>query len=389
MKKRKKMNNKILLLLMLLTTILTGCWDVNEPERMLYINAIGIDYKDGQYEVYAQIISFANIAKSEQPTSDQPQAEVGFAKGKNEDEALFNLYRSIDQKVFWGHFSYLVISEEAMKNVKFSPVIDSFIRYRETRYKIWVYATKDPVQDVLLVRPVLNKAITLSKLGDPENSFKQESFIEPLNFRELIIGLDEPSHEVMIPLITVEENWESMKESIKAPVLSGVGVVTPNGFKGFISGDKARGIQWMTNKTKRGEVTFKSDGGDYVTMVIEKVEVKVDPIVDKEGVKFDIDVRLNAAVSTVEGKVTYDSLAKGIKKEVEKEIMVTYEEALKKDIDIYHLSEQLYRKNVKAWKKYHIDGKVELTNDSIRKLTVHIEKLDSDRKSIKETINKK
>ena len=147
------MNNKILILLMLLTTTLTGCWDVSEPERMLYINAIGIDFKDGQYEVYAQIISFANIAKSDQPTSDQPQAEVGFAKGKTEDEALFNLYRSIDQKVFWGHFSYLVISEEAMKNVKFSPVIDSFIRYRETRYKIWVYATKDPVQELLLVRP--------------------------------------------------------------------------------------------------------------------------------------------------------------------------------------------------------------------------------------------
>ena len=383
------MNNKILILLMLLTTTLTGCWDVSEPERMLYINAIGIDFKDGQYEVYAQIISFANIAKSDQPTSDQPQAEVGFAKGKTEDEALFNLYRSIDQKVFWGHFSYLVISEEAMKNVKFSPVIDSFIRYRETRYKIWVYATKDPVQELLLVKPILNKAITLSKLGDPENSFKQESFIQPLNFRELIIRMDEPSHEAMIPLITVEENWESMNESIKAPVISGVGVVTPNGFKGFISGDKARGIQWMTNKTKRGEVTFESDGGDYVTMVIEKVAVIVEPIVDKGGVKFDIDVRLNAAVSTVEGKVTYDSLAKGIKKEVEKEIMATYEEALKKDIDIYHLSEQLYRKNVKAWKKYHIDGKVELTNDSIRKLTVHIEKLDSDRKSIKEAIKKK
>ncbi|MBO0603482.1 Ger(x)C family spore germination protein [Sporosarcina sp. E16_3] len=383
------MNNKILILLILLTTTLTGCWDMSEPERMLYINAIGIDFKDGQYEVYAQIISFANIAKSDQPTSNQPQAEVGFAKGKTEDEAIFNLYRSIDQKVFWGHFSYMVISDEAMKNVKFSPVIDGFIRYGETPYKVWVYTTKGPVQDVLLVKPVLNKAVTLSKLGDPENSFKQESFIEPLNFRELIIRMDEPSHEAMIPLITVEENWESMTESIKAPVISGVGVVTPSGFKGFISGDKARGIQWMTNKTKRGQVTFESDGGHDVTMVIEKVEVKVDPIVNKEGVKFDIDVRLNAAVSTVEGKVTYDSLTKGIKKEVEKEIMVTYEEALKKDIDIYHLSEQLYRKNVKAWKKYHIDGKVELTNDSIRKLTVHIEKLDSDRKSIKETIKNK
>ena len=69
---------------------------------------------------------------------------MAYARGNTMDEALFKLYHSIDQKVFWGHFSYLVVSEEAMKNIKFSPVIDSFIRYRETRYKVWMYTTKDP-----------------------------------------------------------------------------------------------------------------------------------------------------------------------------------------------------------------------------------------------------
>ena len=76
----------------------------------------------------------------------------------------------------------------------------------------------------------------------------------------------------------------------------------------------------------------------------------------QEGVKFDIDVSLEATVSIVEGNVTTNHIQKEIKKEVEKEIMVTYEEALKKDIDIYHLSEQLYRKNLKVWKKYQIEG---------------------------------
>ena len=111
------------------------------------------------------------------------QAEVGHARGDTMDEAIHELYHSIDQKVYWGHFSYLVVSEEAMKNGKLSPVIDTFIRFKETRYHIWVYTTKDPVVDVLLVRPVLNKAITLSKLGDPVNSFEQESFVEPIDIR--------------------------------------------------------------------------------------------------------------------------------------------------------------------------------------------------------------
>ena len=116
------------------------------------------------------------------------QAEVGHAQGDTMYEALFKLYHSIDQKVYWGHLSYIVVSEKAMQKEILSPVIDSFIRFRETRYHIWVYSTKDSVEDVLLVRPVLNKAITLSKLGDPENSFEQESFIEPLDIRKLLLN---------------------------------------------------------------------------------------------------------------------------------------------------------------------------------------------------------
>lgn len=380
------MKRKILLSIILVVSLLSGCWDSNEPERMLYINGVGVDFIDGEYELYAQIIDFTNVAKTEQPPSDQPQMEVGFATGKTVDEAIFNLYHSMDQRVFWGHMSYLVVSEEVMKNVELSPIIDLFIRYRETRYQIWVYTTKDPVDELLLVRPVINRAITLSKLGDPENSFKQESFIDPINIRQLIIDMNEPPHEVRVPLIRIDENWESMKEAIKAPVIAGVGIATPNGFKGFIEGDKARGMQWMSNETARGQITFKLDNDQAITVNIEKVKVDIEPIVNKEEVSFDVNVELEATISVIEGDITIDEIRSHVIAKVEKEINATYEEALKKDIDIYRLSERLYRKDVKAWERVHKDGKIELKEDSIRKLHVKLARLDAKRKSFKETI---
>lgn len=380
------MKRKILLSILVLMTLLSGCWDSNQPERMLYINGIGVDFKDGEYELYAQIIDFTNVAKTEQPPSDQPQMEVGFATGKTVDEAIFNLYHSIDQRVFWGHMSYLVVSEEVMKNVELSPIIDLFIRYRETRYQIWVYITKDPVDEILLVRPVINRAITLSKLGDPENSFKQESFIDPINIRQLIIDMNEPPHEVKVPLIRIDENWKSEKESIKAPVIAGVGIATPNGFKGFIEGDKARGMQWMSNETARGQVTFKTNDDQAITVNVEKVKVVIEPVVSREEVSFDLNVELEATISVVEGEITIDEIRSHVIAKVEKEITATYKEALKKDIDIYRLSEWLYRKDVKAWGRMHKDGKLELKEDSIRKIHVKLARLDATRKSFKETI---
>ncbi|MDV6377311.1 Ger(x)C family spore germination protein [Sporosarcina sp. GW1-11] len=381
------MNKRILVMIVLLLTFLSGCLDMNEPERMLYVNGIGIDFKDGKYELYTQFVNFSNTAKSEQPIDvEAVQAEIGHATGETMDEAIFELYHSVDQKIYWGLMTYIVVSEEVMVNRKLSPVIDAFIRFKETRYQIWVYATKDSVQDVLLIRPVLNASLTLSKLSDPKNSFKQESFIEPVDFRRVIVGLNEPSHEVNIPLVSVEENWQSLNGTIKAPVLSGVGVVTPTSFKGFISGDKALGIQWMSSKMKRGQVTFKLDGGNYFTMIIDHVEVKIKPIVQKGEVKFDIDVQLETSVSSIGGKITKAQIRKEIKKVIKNDIQATYQEALEKDIDIYNFSNVLYRKNVKEWKKYHKDGELDLTEDSIRNLKVTITNLTSERKSYEETI---
>lgn len=384
--KLKRKSNYLLLLLLLLTVLLYGCWDDEQPERMLYINGIGVDFKNGQYEVYAQIISFANIAKSDQPPGDEPQAEVGHAKGDTMDEAIYELYHSVDQKVYWGHFSYIVISEEVMKKEKLNPIIDSFIRYRDTRYQIWVYTTKNPVQDVLLVRPVINRAVTLSKLGDPENSFQQESFIQPVNIRKLIIQLNEPSHEALIPLIDVEENWRSSKGAIKAPVLAGVGAVTDKGFKGFLEKGDVRGIQWMSNGMKRGEVTFEANGGDFLTIIIDHLKVKIEPVVNAGRVKVDVEVKLNATVYLVQGNPTISEIEEGIKEEIKKEIMDTYLAAMQKKIDVYRFSEKLYRSDLKAWKQVQHEGEVELTEDTIRKLTVKIEKLVSERKSLRETI---
>lgn len=386
--KKSKMNKRILILVIVLTTLLTGCWDVKAPERMLYFHGMGLDYKDGKYEVYAQIIDFTTTAKNEQPITNVPQAEVGHASGKTINEAVFNLYHSMDEMVLWGFFSYVILSEEVLKNGRANQVIDAFIRYRETRYQIWVYGTKDPVKDILLTTPNLNRSISLSKLGNPENSYEQESFIKPINFRTLIIGLNEPSYEIGIPFVTISK-WKTEKETKNEVELSGVGVLSPKSFKGFIPAEKASGLQWMTNDTKRGEVTSKvgPNEDEHFTVVVDKVNVKVKPIVNKDKVKFDVHIKLDFNISEFKDKVSIDEIRKEVIKEVEKEVKDTYEEGLENDIDIYRLSEHLYRKNIKAWKKFQKNGKVELNEDSI-KLKVEINKIKSQRKSFKETIDK-
>lgn len=379
---------KSIVLCLVLVALLSGCWGDNEPERMLYIHGFGIDYEDDEYKIYSQIINFKNVAKSDQPSADPNQSEVGYASGKTIDEAIFKLYNSADKKIFWGHLTYIILSEKALKNGAMNSVIDTLIRYRETRYQVWLYSTDDPVEDVLLTIPIINTAITLSKLGDPMNSYEQESLVEPVDIRRMIIGLNEPGHEMVIPYFSITENWETATGKDKIAQLSGVGLITPKAFKGFIKGENINGLKWMNEKTKRAEVTFSlnDDEEDVMSVILQKIKVKVKPVVEGDSVKFDIDVEMQGEVSAIPIKIKKDDIRKKAEQEIKKQIEETYKEALALDVDIYRLSEYLYRKDVKAWKRIQQNGKVELAEDSIRTLNVKITELASGRKTFVETI---
>jgi len=382
------MKKKIVLLSSLLTSlILSGCWDVTEPQKMYYVDGLGIDYKDGQYEIYLQLISFSDVVKSENFTPQAAPAEVGQSKGKTLEEALFKLFRSIDQKVFWGHMTYIIFSEEAMKDKNTVPIIDTVLRYRETRYQIWTYCTQDPIKDILLVTPILNKPLTTSKLSNPLNTEDKETFVEPVNFRNLVIGLNEPNYEIGIPYVTINKDWGTEDRQEQETAFIGIGVLSKDGFKGFIKNDAARGTQWMHDRTQRGETTFKLEENDYLTTTLEKIKVNIKPIVKNDQVTFDVEITLNARINGFKTKVSEEEIRKKLIKEVKKEIRTTYKEALAKDIDIYRLSEHLYRKNVKVWKKLEEDGKIPLTPSSISKLEININQLKSGRKTFTRTIN--
>ncbi len=385
------MRKKTIFLLFLVVTLLSGCWDASEPQKMFYIHGVGIDFKDDEYEIFMQIIDFSTVAKSERPNPNPQatQAEIGRAKGKTMEEAFFKLYRSIDQKVFWGHMTYLILSEEAMNSEHAIPIIDSFLRHRETRYHIWAYCTQDPIEEILLITPIINKSLTASKLSNPLSTNAQESLVEPINLRKLIIGLNEPSHEVSLPLVTINKNWQTTNQSSEETALTGVGVLSKDGFKGFIKDEAVRGMQWMNNETKRGELTFKLDGEerDYLTTTLKKIGVDIHPIIKNNQVTFEIELHYDVTVNGFKGKLTADQIRKKTIQVVKKEIKTTYEEALKKDIDIYRLSEVLYRTDVKLWKKLQKDGKIKLTSDSISKIDVHVNKVNPGRKTFGETIN--
>lgn len=383
--------NKRLFILLLFVGFLFGCMDKKEPERMFYMHGLGVDYQDGEHIVYAQIINFANVAKSEQPRTDIEQSEVMQGRGKTMVDAIYNFYRSVDEYVYWGNLTYIVFSEEVLKNGKMNMVLEAITRFIETRYQVWVYSTKEPVEDVLLVTPINFSSIILSKLSDPENSFEVDAYVHPVNIRELFIGLNEPGHELPIPAIGTWDNRQNSKGSQKAIAYDGVGIVTPTGFKGTITDGSLEGFKWMHENTSIGEVTFLYDSEDKDTpteVLINKVRVKTKPKVDGEEIKFDVEVKVTATVNSISTDADVDELKKRIEEEIKREILVTYHAALEIDADIFRFSEQAYRKSFKEWKRVEEEGRIPLTEDTLDTVDVKVTKLVGGKKFLNPSIKK-
>ncbi|MEC1177589.1 Ger(x)C family spore germination protein [Metasolibacillus meyeri] len=361
--------------------LLASCWDNNEPERMLYIHGVGVDYKDGQFEIYAQLLDFSNIAKSDQPSTDAIQTEVGHATGRTIDEAAVNLYRAVDQRILWGHLSYVVFSKQLLESAQVEQVIDSFVRYRETRYTMWVYTSDEPLGELLLVTPILNKGMTFSRMADPLNSYQQDSFIEPINLRKLLIHLDEPGHEVNVPLVVSGDKWETPKGVDPVYEIQGISAITKSQLKGSLFDGDAEGLRWMSNDTARAQITLKDDGDQksYTTIIVDKVKRKITPIEEGGQLRFDISIEVDITTSGRDGREGEEKLKKEITGQIKKEVERTYAKSLEQDMDVYRLSEQAYRQKLKAWQRLNDNGRIHLTEQSIRKLDVSINKIKTER----------
>ena len=383
----KKMRTiKKIIVLLSLCTILSGCWDLREIERMYYIHAIGVNFKDGMYEITMQIINFTNVAKTEQVNHDAIQAEIATARGKTPDEAIFELYHSIDEMIYWGHLQVIVFGEEVLKENRIDEMINLLTRFRDTRYETWVYCTSEPVDKFLLVSPLLERSITLTKIADPLNSYEQSSFVKPISLRELIIDLNEPSNQAKIPAIKLIGDWKNEKGPSESIKFEGYGVLSKKDFKGFLTGEDVHGVQWVTKKAYRGKITTETKNNKKLTIVIQHIRPKITPIINGESVEFDIHVSVTGNLNDFKENIKSDELKEIIRENVKKEILRTYTAALDKDMDIFRLSEVLYRKDVKMWKKIHTDGMIPLTEDSIRNVEITVEQMESGRKSFETTI---
>jgi len=356
----------------LASMLLTGCWDIKDPQDVNYLSAIGLDYVDNQYIAYAQMLDFSTVAKLESGKAQQ-HAPVWVGKGIGEtvDTAINSLYDTAQLRVFYGHINAIIYSENVLKK-GLEPIFDLLNRYYEFRYTPWVFGTDLPIDKIMTVSPFFNLSPMSSVMHQPMESYKQQSKILPLTSREFISNYREPGKTALLPSLGIKDDvW---KQDLKNhPMLDLVGVYAFHGgsYSVPIKEDKIIGLRWVQPETLRASLIVRSAEKPHATIWLGHPNVKITPEVKADRLSYDVEVRITGSIVDVMHPLPEQTLEQYAAEQIRAEIQQTYKEGLRNHVDLLQLEHALYRKNNKLWKTMRDRNQLKLTSD-ILDIHVHV-----------------
>ncbi|WP_078428211.1 Ger(x)C family spore germination protein [Alkalihalobacterium alkalinitrilicum] len=374
-------------ILLISLVVLSGCWDARNLELMYFAHTVCYDYKDGQFEVYAQILNFQAMPGGGEGTQDGgSMAFVGVGKGTTPVEALHELFTHTDRRIFWGHLSSIVFTEQILQQKdSIEKIYDSFSRYDENRHTIWVFGTTTDPAELLTTPTLLNMSPIFSFLGEPTESHQQSSLVEPLRLHRFISLLNEPGYTATFPVLdTIDEKWfEEEKKPNKSLKIVGGGFFNEGQFIGNLLGEDLQGFPWMNEGTVRRALVIKINEQLRGSVIIRDPKPKIIPTIKNDQVTFNIEVEVIANPIEVFEEITIPEVEKEVARLIEKEIRHTFEKGVEINADVFQLAHTLYKKDPELYRKHTQGPNSFLTPETLNVVNVNVKVLKSGKDKLK------
>ncbi|MEC0128787.1 Ger(x)C family spore germination protein [Paenibacillus pabuli] len=336
--------------------LLTGCWDAKEVQSINFITAIGIDYEDDHYIVYAQLIDFSSIAKQEGPTSrEASDIWIGRGEGTTLSMAINDLYKTSQQQTLWTHIKAIVLSKKALDG-QMEDIFNTLLHSGQLRYTPWIYGTDHNIPDVLSPSALLNQSAQTIELFEPMKLYKQYSAFEPIRLHQLLDGFREPASIILLPSITNKnQTWYNGDETPPLIKMDGFYVVSNGKNQGKVDGKEADGTRFVNyDRVYQYPLYVYMNGGKSpdLTLRLNNPKTTIKARKEGNGITFDLSTSVKSAIIEDHGSLrSPQSMEKDAEKQIESEIRETFEKTKSRKIDSYGFTEYLYRHDLPLWRQ--------------------------------------
>lgn len=353
----------------------SGCWDSKTIQTMAYVTALGIDYKDGHFITYIQVLNFSNVAKSEKlEIGKNVPIWIGKGEGMTVIEALSSIYATSQLRVYWGHIKAIVLKEGILKN-KFAlrQAYDAINRYHEVRYNILLFTTKESFSEILTQKSLFNFSPLDTIMDTPEETYAQRSFIQPQYGYKQIAELNEKGRTVILPTLSItKEEWQEDQKEKAMFKINGAFAMHEHQLTGWFSEDDLKGVRWFNKKSKRVFVNIPDNKNPSGTLVLSKPHHRIQMLIDQDEVRFNIYIEARAVVEEMTENVSIKKMEEQAAQVVRDEILTTYRKGLSTQSDLLNLFGEVYRNNPQEWHRLNDGGHLVLKEDTLKKIDIKV-----------------
>ncbi|MBY0095727.1 Ger(x)C family spore germination protein [Mesobacillus maritimus] len=352
----------------------TACnHDIGEIENQNFATAIGVDYRDGEYFVYIQLLGLSSVAKSEGGDKAPPVVYISETSGKTFIDAFFKAYQSAQERILWAHVTAIVLNESVLEKGMGS-VFDGLTRYYEFRPTPWIFATKSPMVDILSTEGFFNQSSLDTILHSPESSYEQSSTLKPIKLNQFAREFFDPGRTTYIPSLSINDTqWKKNTKNEGTLTIDGAYFLANQKYKGYFPYDQLKGMRWITPETIRASILLPTEKDPEFITVLEDQIVKISPEKQNGNFRFNLLYLANGIVSNrmKNNTIQVDAMEEYVQKGIISEVRQLYQLGVEHQIDFLNLEHQLYRKHHHDWKKLKNSDSL-LREDSIKSIEAHI-----------------
>ena len=364
---------KRILILLFSLFVLTGCPDYRELTDMAIASSIGLDIKDGNYNVIVHVLD----AKKTGEKDVSPNIKIYESSGKTLHEALRKIVLESPQKLYVGHLNSFVISESFAKE-GISKIFDFILRDSEVEKSFNLIVTKNNIDEIMNINnsdsnvPLqdISKSIDLStNIEGSTSSITFDRFIESV----MKIGIDP-----VLPVILIKDEDDKKTISLDEQIA----IFKDDKLVSYLNKDNTFIYNLLNNNLSSSVFSFKCDKSNYGSIEIldyssnyyydfdlNKIITEVDIISSLSELNCNMNIENNKIMDEIENK---------IKNELSENINNFFNEIKKSESDILGIEQYIYRNNYLFYEKNKNNISELLSNSEIDlNLNITIEQIGS------------
>lgn len=326
------------LLLIICVFLLTGCTDYVEVNDLAIITGIAINYENDMYDIYAQAI-----------INDKESTVVTYnTKSNSIEEAIAEISKLSNKKVFIPDLKVLIITDEVIKNK--SNYYDYFLRSNESKMDFYVYiVNKDEIKDIF---SIYKDKFGSSLYADSMMDFNHEVFSSstPLDFLNLIKTILDEGINPVYPVITIKE-----VEGEKVLYLKNLVTFNDNKEKVVLSENNSIFYNILTNNIENTVFTIEC-GDKYFATTINNINTKISYKDNNLEIKIKSEGKIDSysCEYNLDDNNTKNILNDLINDYIEKNVNEIIDMIISNEVDFIGFSNYVYRNKYNDYKDFDL-----------------------------------